>query len=51
MHDEIILEVSEKMAGEAAVILKKTMIQAGKAYLSRVPVEVEVTVGGTLAEK
>jgi len=51
VHDEIILEVSEKMAGEAAVILKKTMIQAGKAYLSRVPVEVEVTVGGTLAEK
>jgi DNA polymerase I-like protein with 3'-5' exonuclease and polymerase domains len=44
VHDEIILEVSEKMAGEVAVILKKTMIQAGKAALSKVQIEVEVTV-------
>ena len=35
VHDEIILEVPEKLAGEAAVILKETMIQAGKAYLSK----------------
>jgi len=33
------------------VILKETMIQAGKAFLARVPVEVEVAVGDTWAEK
>jgi len=27
------------------------MIEAGKAYLSKVPVEVEVTIGETWAEK
>jgi DNA polymerase I-like protein with 3'-5' exonuclease and polymerase domains len=41
VHDELILEVPEKLAGEAAVILKETMIQAclgGKSpffFLSR----------------
>ncbi len=50
-HDEIILEVPEKMAGEVAVILQETMIQAGKAYLGAVPIEVEVTIGETWAEK
>jgi DNA polymerase I-like protein with 3'-5' exonuclease and polymerase domains len=39
VHDEIILEVPEKLAGEAAVILNETMIQAGKANLGRVRVE------------
>jgi DNA polymerase I-like protein with 3'-5' exonuclease and polymerase domains len=51
VHDEIILEVPDKSAGEAAVILKETMIQAGKAYLGKVPVEVEVAIGETWAEK
>jgi DNA polymerase I-like protein with 3'-5' exonuclease and polymerase domains len=51
VHDEIILEVPEEMAGKVAVILKETMIQAGKAYLSKVPIEVEVTVADTWAEK
>ncbi|MGA2936948.1 MAG: DNA polymerase [Syntrophobacteraceae bacterium] len=51
VHDEIILEVPEGVAVEAAVTLKETMIQAGKAYLSRVPVEVEVTIADTWAEK
>jgi DNA polymerase I-like protein with 3'-5' exonuclease and polymerase domains len=46
-----ILEVSDRLAGEVAVILKDTMIQAGKAYLSKVPVEVDVTIGETWAEK
>jgi DNA polymerase I-like protein with 3'-5' exonuclease and polymerase domains len=36
---------------EASFQLKETMIQAGEAYLSKVPVEVEVTIGGTWAEK
>jgi DNA polymerase I-like protein with 3'-5' exonuclease and polymerase domains len=51
VHDEIILEVPEEMAVEAAVILKETMIQAGKAYISKVPVEVEVIVADNWAEK
>ena len=51
VHDEIILEVPEEVAGEVAVILKETLIQAGKAYLCKVPIEVEVTIGETWVEK
>ena len=51
VHDEIILEVPEKIADDAAFILKETMIQAGKAFLARVPVEVEVTVADNWAER
>jgi hypothetical protein len=36
VHDEIILEVPEWVAGKTAVILKDTTIQAGQAYLSKV---------------
>jgi hypothetical protein len=50
-HDEIILEVPEKMANDAATILRETMIETGKAYLARVTVEVDVTIGETWAEK
>jgi len=50
VHDEIILEVAEEKANDAAAILERTMIEAGKAYLSKVPVEVEVTIGETWAE-
>jgi DNA polymerase I-like protein with 3'-5' exonuclease and polymerase domains len=39
------------LAGEVAVILKETIIQTGKAYLGKVPVEVEVTIAETWAEK
>jgi hypothetical protein len=39
------------MAREVDVILKKTMIQEGKAYLSKVPVEAEVSTGKTWPEK
>jgi hypothetical protein len=39
------------LPGEVAVILKKTTIQAGKAYLGKKPVDVEVTIGGIWAEK
>ena len=51
VHDEIILEVTDEMVEEAAVILRKTMIEAGNAYLSKVPIEVDVTIGETWAEK
>jgi len=39
------------LAGEAAVILKETRIEAGKAALSKVPIEVEVTLADNWAEK
>jgi len=39
------------LAGEVAVILKETMIRAGKARLGKVPVEVEAKIGQTWAEK
>jgi DNA polymerase-1 len=51
VDDEIILEVAEGMADDAAEVLRRTMIEAGKAYLSKVPVEIEVTIEDTLAEK
>jgi DNA polymerase I-like protein with 3'-5' exonuclease and polymerase domains len=51
VHDEIILEVPETMANVAAAFLRETMIEAGKAYLNKVPVEVEVTIGDTWTEK
>jgi DNA polymerase I-like protein with 3'-5' exonuclease and polymerase domains len=47
VHDEIILEVPGKMARGAAVILRETLIDAGKVYLGKVPIEVEVTIGET----
>jgi DNA polymerase I-like protein with 3'-5' exonuclease and polymerase domains len=51
VHDDIFLEAPDGLAGEVAVILKQTMIQAGKAYLCKVPVEAEVTVADNWAEK
>jgi DNA polymerase I-like protein with 3'-5' exonuclease and polymerase domains len=51
VHDEIILEIPKEMADDAAEILRETMIEAGQAFLARVPVEVEVTIGKTWAEK
>jgi DNA polymerase I-like protein with 3'-5' exonuclease and polymerase domains len=39
VHDEIILEVPEKMADHGAAILRWTMIEAGEGYLFKVPVE------------
>lgn len=48
MHDEIILEVPERRANDAAVVvLRETMIQGGKAFPNNVPVEVGVTVADT----
>jgi DNA polymerase I-like protein with 3'-5' exonuclease and polymerase domains len=44
VHDEIILEVPEAQAEAAATRLKSVMKQAGRFYLSRVPVEVEVVI-------
>ena len=51
VHDEIILEIPEEMADDAAEILRETMTEAGKAFWARVPIEVEVTIVESWAEK
>jgi DNA polymerase I len=51
VHDEIILEVPDEKTNDAAVISRETMIEGGETYLSRVPIEVDVTIGNTWAEK
>jgi DNA polymerase I len=51
VHDEIILEAPEGVATDSAEILRKIMIEAREAFLSRVQIEVEVTIGETWAEK
>jgi len=51
VHEEIIFEVPERVAKDAAAILRETMIEAGKASLSKVPVEVEIAIRATWAEK
>jgi DNA polymerase I-like protein with 3'-5' exonuclease and polymerase domains len=50
-HNKIVLQLRERMTAEVAAILRETMIQAGNAFLSKVRVEVEVTIGDTWAEK
>ncbi len=50
MHDEITLEVPEKMADDAATILRETVIEAGEVYLGKVPVAAEAAVADTWAE-
>jgi DNA polymerase I len=51
VHDEIILEVPDEMVENLATILRETMTKAGEAYLSRIPIEVGVTIGETWAEE
>ncbi len=51
IHDEIILEASVEEADTAAEILQESMIEAGQHYLKSVPVEVDVKVVDTWAEK
>ena len=44
VHDEIILEAPEAQAEEAATRLETVMQQAGRTYLKRVPIDVEVVI-------
>ena len=44
VHDEIVLEVDEGDAERAATWLKEHMLAAGRAWISSVPVEVDVTI-------
>ncbi len=51
VHDEIVLEVPESEAEEAASCLQTAMVGAGQRFLRRVPVEAEATIGHTWADK
>lgn len=51
VHDEILLEVPENLAEEAALKLKAVMEKAGEYYLKQVPVIAETTIADSWAEK
>lgn len=51
IHDEILLEAPEDQAEHAAGILKAVMIEAGSTILKKLPVEVEVAIADSWAEK
>ncbi len=44
VHDEIIIECPDEKSDHMAAFLKEAMIEAGKAYLKDVPVDVDVSV-------
>jgi DNA polymerase I-like protein with 3'-5' exonuclease and polymerase domains len=51
VHDEILLEAAIEATDEVALILKQTMEEAGKALLKTVPVEAEMVIVDSWAEK
>ncbi|MCM0647170.1 bifunctional 3'-5' exonuclease/DNA polymerase [Clostridium swellfunianum] len=51
VHDEILLEVPEERAEEAAIKLKETMEKAGAYYLKQIPVVAETIIADSWAEK
>lgn len=50
VHDEIVVEVSENEAEDAAKKLEASMILAAEEYISKVPVKVDVTVSDEWAK-
>ena len=50
-RDEILLEVPIEATDEVALILKDTMEEAGRALLKITPVEAEVVIVDSWAEK
>lgn len=50
-HDELVLEVPEAEAEAAAAALRECMIRAWDEFVDSVPIEVEVGVGDSWAEK
>lgn len=51
MHDEIIVEAKAEIAKPVADILEETMEEAGMALLKITPVEAEVVIADSWAEK
>jgi DNA polymerase-1 len=51
VHDKIILESPEDQAESISEILREVMIQGGSEFLKKVPIEVEVVISDSWAEK
>ena len=51
VHDELVVECDEDRAEEVAEVVKREMEAAGEEFIAPVPVEVEVGVGKTWADK
>jgi len=51
LKDEILLEAPIEVADEVAIILKETMEETGRPLLKNVPVDAEVIVVGSWAER
>ena len=50
VHDEIVVECHEADTEEVAQTVKSEMMQAGKALLKEVPMEVDVEIGSIWAK-
>lgn len=51
IHDEIVVECDEAIAGEVLQIVKEKMIEGAREFLRRVPVEVEAAVADAWVKK
>ena len=51
IHDEILLEVPIETIDEVALILKDTREGAARSFLKTVPIEAEVVIASSWAEK
>ena len=45
IHDELVVETEESIAAEVERIVSRTMIAGAREFLTRVPVQVDVTIG------
>jgi DNA polymerase I-like protein with 3'-5' exonuclease and polymerase domains len=51
VHDEIILEAHEEIAEDVAKILSEVMVNSGKEFLKRVPIEADSSIGNNWSDK
>jgi DNA polymerase-1 len=51
VHDELLLECPEEQAGEVAALLRRVMEEAGRKIFPEVPIEFDVAVGKSWADK
>ncbi|BAQ64610.1 DNA polymerase [Geminocystis sp. NIES-3709] len=51
VHDEIILEAHESISSQVASVLSETMVNSGKEFLNRVPIEAEASIGDNWSDK
>ena len=51
VHDEIILEAHEDIADQVAKVLSEVMVNSGKEFLKRVPIEADSSIGNNWSDK